>query len=97
VPRDPTQPPERPDLYVVARFLDKLTKPGATYTRSRLQAAVRLNYDLFRGYLALLEQKGWVRVVGEGSRQECRITPEGLAAYHHLVDWIRDVFGEILR
>lgn len=98
MPPRPVDPPGRPDLYVVARFLDKLTKPGVTYTRSRLQAAVRLNYDLFRSYLALMMEKGFVVADATHDGKEVfRITPAGLEAYHHLVGWIRDVFGKVPR
>lgn len=98
MPAGRVDPPRKPDLYVVARFLDKLSQPGVTYTRSRLQAAVRLNYDLFRSYLALMMDKRFV-VAGEekDGKEVFRITPAGLDAYHHLVDWIRDVFGKVPR
>ncbi len=87
-------PPARPDLYVVARFLDKLCVADASYTRSKLQAAVRLNYDLFRSYLAWLEQKGFVTQSTEkDAKQVVRVTPAGLEAYHQLVEWIKRTLG----
>lgn len=98
MPPRPVDPPRKPDLYVVARFLDKLTRPGAVYTRSRLQAAVRLNYDLFRSYLALMTEKGFVAAKrSDDGKEVFQITPAGLEAYHHLVGWIRDVFGKVPR
>ena len=87
-------PPAKPDLYVVARFLDRLCQPDAAFTRSRLQLAVRLNYDLFRAYLAWMERKGFVVAGAEKDDKEIiRITPAGLEAHHQLVGWIRRVLG----
>ncbi|HEX2021378.1 MAG TPA: hypothetical protein VHH36_01590 [Candidatus Thermoplasmatota archaeon] len=91
---DPPAPPARPDLYVVARFLDRLAEPGAAYTRSRLQLAVRLNYDLFRSYLALLQRRGLVEVVEVGGREVVRATPAGVEADRELGAWIRRMLDE---
>lgn len=49
----------RPDLFVLARFLDRLSEPR-TWTKTQLQLAVRLNYDQFLRCLELLESKGYV-------------------------------------
>jgi predicted transcriptional regulator len=85
----PARVPGKPDLYVVARFLDRLAQPGASYTRSKLQLAVRLNYDLFRWYLAFLEAKGFVEVAPEDGRDVVRLTAAGRAADRELGDWVR--------
>lgn len=88
-------PPERPDLYVVARFLDALYGHEGTHTNSSLQMAVRLNYDRFLAYLAFLEGEGWAEVDEEVSGSpEVRLTGDGRNAYHHLVRWILDVVGD---
>lgn len=93
-PAQERRPLEKPDLYVVARFLDRLCRPDKTYSKAKLQVAVRINYDLFRRYLSFLEDKGWVRVVQEqGHSEVVRVTPLGLHTYHHLVDWIRQFIG----
>lgn len=90
------EPPERPDLYVVARFLDRLVESSGTHSRTRLQSATRLNYDLYRSYLSLLLRKGYVEITLGKDGQECvRLTHEGSAAHDRLVGWIRDAFGEI--
>lgn len=87
--------PRRPDLYVVARFLDRLRYDEGTHTRSSLQMAVRLNYDLFKSYLAFLEDKGFLRVTPqEKGSDEVHITNEGVQAHGRIVAWIRDVIGE---
>lgn len=94
--QDPPDPAlfAKPDLYVVARFLDKLGEAGAPYPRSQLQMAVRLNYDLYRKYLAFLEAKGFVALQGEGRATHVALTPRGLEARRQLVQWIRGVLGE---
>jgi predicted transcriptional regulator len=89
-------PPRRPDLYVVARFLDKLTAAPDGLTHAKLQAAVRLNYDLYRRYLALLVTKGFARVGPDKEGAErATLTPEGRHAHERLVRWIRDAFGDV--
>ena len=87
------EPPPKPDIYVVARFLDALAQAPDGYPRTRLQAAVRLNYDLYRSYLGLLGRKGFIEAREEGDR--IVLTPAGSAAHARLVGWIRDAFGEI--
>ncbi len=88
-------PLDRPDLYVVARFLDQLREPDTTYTRSQLQMAVRLNWDLFKRYLHFLEGRGFLVVRPNPDGQEIvRLTKEGRDAHDQLVTWIRDVVGD---
>lgn len=87
--------PRRPDLYVVARFLDRLLYADETYTKQSLQMAVRLNYDLFSSYLAFLEEKGLVTVqTREKGSDQVRITQEGVQTHRRIVAWIREVIGE---
>ena len=95
----PADRPHRPDLYVVARFLDRLCRPEGEpqpeLSKAKLQLAVRLNYDLFRRYLAFLLERGFVEVVANGSGVELvRLTTEGRSAHARLVAWIRSVLGE---
>lgn len=93
---DPDRPPERPDLYVVARFLDRLHAAPEGFPRTRLQAAVRLNYDLYRRYLGLLTHKRWAQVAPDKEGVErVHLTPEGRAAHARLVGWLRDALGEL--
>jgi predicted transcriptional regulator len=87
--------PRRPDLYVVARFLDRLLYSEETHTKQSLQMAVRLNYDLFKSYLSFLEAKGFVSVQPqEKGSDEVRITNDGVQAHRRIVAWIREVIGE---
>jgi predicted transcriptional regulator len=92
---DEIEPPRRPDLYVVARFLDRLRFDEEPHTRSSLQMAVRLNYDLFRSYLAFLEAEGFVRVVPQQTgSDEVHLTEDGQEAHRRIVAWIREVIGD---
>jgi MarR-like DNA-binding transcriptional regulator SgrR of sgrS sRNA len=88
-------PPQRPDLYVVARFLDRLAGGSTDHNKSSLQRATRTNYDLFRSYLALLEEKGWIRWEPREGRGQDRIhlSKEGQEAYDELVGWIEEALG----
>lgn len=90
------EPPARPDLYVLARFLDRLASAHDGFVRAKLQAAVRLNYDLYRSYLALLLGKGLARVEPDKEGVErVWLTPEGRRAHERLVGWIRDALGDV--
>lgn len=90
------EPPHKPDLYVVARILDCLRAAEGGVPRTRLQGAVRLNYDLYRGYLSLLLRKGWVEMRGADEEQErVHLTDKGRHRHDALVGWIRDAFGDI--
>ena len=79
----------------MARFLDRLAEPDRVFTRAQLQLAVRLNWDLFRRYLAYLEGRGLVAVEkGAGERETVRLTQAGRDARRRLLEWIRDVVGD---
>ena len=63
-PKAPGEP-FRPNLYVVARFLDALVE--GPRTRAELQAAAGVNYDIFRRYLDLLAERDHLRVHADGT------------------------------
>src|SRR2546425_12972745 len=46
---------ERPDLYVVARLLERLWREDAPMLKTRLQVAANVNYDVFSRYLIARE------------------------------------------
>ena len=54
------QPPQRPDLYIVARLLERLWRDNAPMLKTRLQVAANVNYDVFSRYLAWMLAKGLV-------------------------------------
>lgn len=85
----------RPDLYVVARFLERLWRVRRPHGKTELQMAVRLNYSVFQRYLDWLEGKQLVRLSGgpDGSTS-VEATEKGLATYATLVSWIKDTVGE---
>lgn len=85
--RDPEEP-FRPNLYVVARFLDALHE--APRTRSQLQAAVGVNYDILRRYVEVLEVRGLLRVDEDGT---LRATAEGRRVRAELRAWIERFLG----
>lgn len=85
-------PPARPDLHVLVRFLDRMVAEPASWSRSRLQRAVGLNYDLFRKYLGILVQRGLIEEVA-GPDGGFRITSEGIRVHGELARWLRDLFG----
>lgn len=85
---------DRPDLYVVARFLERLWRDGRPRRKTELQLAVRLNYTIYKKYLEWLQEKGLVERV-ENKDGECiGITEKGLETYRTLVGWIKDTVGE---
>lgn len=83
----------KPDLYVLARFLDALHDLPDGRTKSDLQRAVRVNYDLFRDYMALLDERALVARSGSGRSERIRITPAGLDARRRMLDWVANVLG----
>ncbi len=89
----------KPNPYVLARFLDALYhEPGAppvVRSKSSLQRACRVNYDLFRRYLAFCQKQRFVSVTAGEGADEVWLTPEGLEAHQRLVGWIRDLLGDV--
>lgn len=94
--RKPPDAPFQPNLYLVARFLDALTRPDTTLNRAQLQAAVGVNYDIFRRYLAFLERKGLVVVHegGERGSHSVSLTAQGRAMRDELRSWIARLLGD---
>lgn len=96
---DPPPPPSsktssaaRLDLRVVARFLDALVGPeGAsrTLSRSRLQAAARVNYDIYRAYETTLIERGLLRATADG----LSMTGRGIEVRDRLRRLLADVLG----
>jgi predicted transcriptional regulator len=93
--KKPPDAPFAPNLYVVARFLDALAQPDATWTRSALQAAVGVNYDVFRRYADFLVAKGYAVARGEGRGAETlALTAQGRAVRGELRGFIARFLGE---
>lgn len=81
----------RPDLYVVARILERLWDEEAPMLRTRLQLASKVNYDVFTRYLEWMLAKGLVEMRPAGQREGVALTAEGEEAYRKLVQWIKDI------
>ena len=88
---------ERPDLYVVARFLERIWRAPRPCNRTDLQNAVRVNYNIFKKYLEWLVAKELVTIAPDaGGVERITITPKGLETYHRLVEWIKETVGDHL-
>lgn len=84
----------KPDLYVVARFMEKLIMSGGQRRKTELQMAVGLNFNVYTKYLEWLENKGLIRMVEADERlKTVSLTPKGMETYKTLVKWIKDVVG----
>jgi len=83
---------DRPDLYVVARLLERLWREDAPMVKTRLQIAAQLNYDVFSRYLSWMLAKGLVTLESNpGGRERVALTGKGADAYRKLVQWVNDV------
>ena len=86
------RPMERPDLYVVARLLERLWREDAPMLKTRLQVAANVNYDVFTRYLSWLLARGLVVLENSPDGHErVALTPKGHEAYRKLVQWINEV------
>ena len=81
---------ERPDLYVLARFLDVLYENGGPMKKTNLQMRVGLNYPRFMDYFGWLNSHGFLQSKVEEGAELYSLSPQGLDAYHRLVSWIRE-------
>jgi predicted transcriptional regulator len=86
----------KPDLYVVARFLDVLWWNQNGIKKTRLQMAVGLNYQTFIKYLRWLKDHELIKIVLDGEGNERIILSEnGRESYRRLVTWIRETAKEL--
>jgi predicted transcriptional regulator len=81
---------ERPDLYVLARFLDSLYEGGQPMKKTNLQMRVGLNYARFTEYLGWMVSHGLIQSKVEDGSELYSLSPQGLDAHHRLVAWIRE-------
>lgn len=83
--------PDRPDLYVVARLLERLWRDGNPMLKTRLQVAANVNYDVFSRYLTWMLSRGLVVLENSPEGHErVVLTAEGKEAYRRLVEWINE-------
>ena len=82
---------ERPDLYVVARFLNALYGNGSPMKKTNIQMLLGVNYSRFIEYSEWMEKRGLITlVVDENSAERIGLTDKGIEAYHRFVDWIKE-------
>ncbi len=81
---------EKPDLYVIARFVEVLHRKGAM-KKTNLQMSTGLNYSAFLRYLEWSMQHQLVEItIDEGEGELVKLSVKGVQAYERLVSWIRD-------
>lgn len=88
---------DRPDLYVVARILERLWRETEPMLRTRLQVAIGTNFDVFSKYLGWMHERGLVSIVEEEGHQKVLLTEEGRDSYRRLVIWINETVHGKLR
>ena len=83
---------DRPDLYVVARILDRLWETNGPMLRTHLQVGSNVNYDILTRYLDWMRAHDLI-VLEDGADGHVRIalTERGREAYRKITQWISEV------
>jgi predicted transcriptional regulator len=90
-----SSPLERPDLYVVARFLERLWRENEPMLKTRLQVACNVNYDVFRKYISWMSERDLVRMENcPDGHERVVLTQKGHEAYRRMVQWVNEVIHE---
>lgn len=85
-------PMDRPDLYVVARLLERLWREDGPMLKTRLQVAANVNYEMFLRYLEWMREHDLVSLENSPDGHErVALTSKGYEAYRRLVQWIHEV------
>ena len=86
---------DRPDLYIVARILERLWREEQPMLKTRLQTASNVNYDVFRRYSSWMADHGLIAVeTSNDGHERLHLTPKGMEAYKKLVQWINEVIHD---
>ena len=81
----------KPDLYVVARFLDVLWWDTSGLKKTQLQMSVGLNYQNFLKYLEWLEHHDLVKITSDDDGcDRITLSKNGMDAHRRLVEWIKE-------
>jgi predicted transcriptional regulator len=80
----------KPDLYVVARFLDVLWWDNIGMKKTPLQMSVGLNYQTFIKYLNWLQKHELVNIITDDQTERIKLTEKGIDAHKRLVEWIKE-------
>ncbi len=87
---------EKPDLYVVARFLDIMYRNGSSMKRTNIQMLLGVNYPRFMEYLEWsLKHELVAKSLDEEKAERIMLTPKGIDSYHRLVDWIKETLDGV--
>ena len=84
-------PMDKPDVYIVARILERLWRENEPMLKTRLQVAANVNYDIFSRYLSWMIARGLVSLENSPDGHErVRLNRKGWEAYSRLVEWINE-------
>jgi predicted transcriptional regulator len=86
---------EKPDLYVVARFLDIMFSNGSSMKNTNIQMLLGVNYPRFMEYLEWLLKRDLVAASLDEGSERIKLTPKGIDSYHRLVDWIKETLDGV--
>src|SRR5213076_3452323 len=82
---------ERPDLYVVARILDRLWETDGPMLRTHLQVGSNVNYDILVRYLDWMREHGLISLDDGDGHVRVGLTEKGREAYRKITQWISEV------
>jgi predicted transcriptional regulator len=85
----------KPDLYVVARFLDVLWWDTVGMKKTPLQMSVGLNYQTFLKYLDWLEKHELVNITKDDQTERVKLSKKGIDAHKRLVEWIKETMKDL--
>ncbi len=86
----------KPDLYVVARFLETLWWDASGMKKTQLQMSVGLNYQTFLKYLEWLKQHDLIKIIVDNEDKErIVLSQKGMDAHKRLVEWIKETMKNL--
>ena len=86
----------KPDLYVVARFLDVLWWNRNGMKKTHLQMSVRLNYQTFLRYLKWLKDHGLIKIItNDDGNDRILLSKKGIESHRRLVEWIKETMKDL--
>jgi predicted transcriptional regulator len=86
---------DRPDLYVLSRFLDAIYQKGYTSKRTNIQMLSGLNYPRFEEYLQWSMEHQLVAEIEDTGCKRIVLTQKGIESYHKLFDWIKEIIEDV--
>jgi predicted transcriptional regulator len=84
---------EKPDVYVVARFLEIMYHNGSSMKKTNIHTLLGIRYPRFTEYLEwLLKHEFVAEGLDEEEAKTIVLTPHGLDTYNKLVILIKETF-----